>query len=162
MSASNSSRDLLLERLAQDFVERHRRGERPLLSDYTDRHPELAADIRELFPALVQLEHLKPIAGDLTGPFAGVAADTARGQPDRAGDRPRRHGCRLRGRAGVAGPARGAEGTARPGPAGCEVPTAVPAGSPVGGPAASHQYCPGLRRGRTGRPTLLRHAVHPG
>src|SRR5262249_23105258 len=31
-------------------------------------HPELAGDIRELFPALVQIEQLKPATGDLTGP----------------------------------------------------------------------------------------------
>jgi hypothetical protein len=69
MSASDSSRDALLERLAEEFVERQRRGERPALAEYTDRHPELAAEIRDLFPALAQIERLKPAAGDLTGGF---------------------------------------------------------------------------------------------
>jgi WD40 repeat protein/serine/threonine protein kinase len=86
MSVPDSSRDLRLERLAEEFVERHRRGECPPLSDYTERYPELAADIRELFPALVRLEHLKPVAGDLSGPFVGPVMDTARGQPERLGD----------------------------------------------------------------------------
>jgi WD40 repeat protein/serine/threonine protein kinase len=67
MPSSDSSRDALLERLAEEFVERHRRGERPALSEYADRHPDLAAEIRDLFPALVKIEHLKPVAGDLTG-----------------------------------------------------------------------------------------------
>jgi serine/threonine protein kinase/WD40 repeat protein/Tfp pilus assembly protein PilF len=68
MPSSDSSRDVLLERLAAEFVERQRRGELPPLSEYTARHPDLAADIRDLFPALVQIEQLKPPA-DATGRF---------------------------------------------------------------------------------------------
>src|SRR5262249_26208304 len=68
MPSSDSSRDVLLERLAAEFVERHRKGEHPPLSEYTQRYPDLAADIRELFPALVQIESLKP-AADPTGAF---------------------------------------------------------------------------------------------
>src|SRR5205085_5413573 len=68
MPSSDSSRDVMLEQLAAEFVERHRQGERPPLSEYTERYPDLAGDIRELFPALVQLEKLKP-ATDLTGEF---------------------------------------------------------------------------------------------
>src|SRR5262249_22711250 len=70
MPSSDSSRDVLLERLAEEFVERHRRGEHPALSEYINRHPHLAADIRDLFPALIQVEKLKPVAGDLIGAFA--------------------------------------------------------------------------------------------
>ena len=62
MPSSNSSRDVMLEQLAADFVERHRQGMHPPLSEYTDRYPDLAADIRDLFPALVQIEKLKPPA----------------------------------------------------------------------------------------------------
>jgi serine/threonine protein kinase/WD40 repeat protein len=69
MPSSDSSRNALLERLAEEFVERHRKGEHPALSEYSDRHPDLAAEIRDLFPALVRIEHLKPAAGDLTGDF---------------------------------------------------------------------------------------------
>jgi WD40 repeat protein/serine/threonine protein kinase len=72
MPSSDSSRDVLLEQLAAEFVERHRGGEHPPLSEYTARHPDLAADIRELFPALVQLEQLKPPA-DATGAFESTA-----------------------------------------------------------------------------------------
>ena len=35
---------------------RFRRGERPALKEYTDRYPELAEEIRELFPAMVEVE----------------------------------------------------------------------------------------------------------
>ena len=37
-----------VEQLAEEFLERYRRGERPALSEYIDRHPELADEIREL------------------------------------------------------------------------------------------------------------------
>src|SRR4051794_24396920 len=65
MIESSSTPDPLDE-LAEEFVERHRRGERPPLSEFVARHPELAVEIRELFPALVTLERLKPVSGDLT------------------------------------------------------------------------------------------------
>jgi len=55
---SASSRDPL-DRLAESFLERFRRGERPSLGEYIAAHPELADDIRELFPALVEVEQLK-------------------------------------------------------------------------------------------------------
>jgi serine/threonine protein kinase/WD40 repeat protein/tetratricopeptide (TPR) repeat protein len=86
MPSSDSSREALLERLSEEFIERHRRGERPALSEYADRHPELAADIRDLFPALVKIEHLKPVAGDLTGAFIphGDAANSH--TPEQLGD----------------------------------------------------------------------------
>ena len=48
-----------LDRLAESFLERFRRGERPSLHEYTAAYPELAEDIRDLFPALVEVEQLK-------------------------------------------------------------------------------------------------------
>jgi hypothetical protein len=45
-----------LEQLAESFLARLRAGERPSLEEYAARHPELAADIRELFPALMVME----------------------------------------------------------------------------------------------------------
>ena len=41
MSASTSGPDLF-NRLADEFADRYRRGERPPLSEYTDKYPELA------------------------------------------------------------------------------------------------------------------------
>ena len=46
----------LLDQLAEEFADRYRRGERPSLREYTDRHPDLAKEIRELFPALVEVD----------------------------------------------------------------------------------------------------------
>jgi WD40 repeat protein/serine/threonine protein kinase len=85
MSDPGSGRDLL-EQLAEDFIERHRRGERPALTEYTDRHPELGDAIRDLFPALVKLEALKPGSGDPTGPFAPHSALAEGARLKRLGD----------------------------------------------------------------------------
>jgi len=48
-----------LDLVAAEFADRCRRGERPLIKDYAERHPELADDIRELFPTIVELETAK-------------------------------------------------------------------------------------------------------
>src|SRR5262249_5726902 len=45
-----------VELLAEEFLDRKRRGERPTLQEYLDRRPELAAEIRDLFPALLMME----------------------------------------------------------------------------------------------------------
>ena len=84
MSESGSDRDSV-ERLAEEFIARYRRGERPALSEYTYRHPEHANEIMELFPALVKIEQLKPVAGDVTGPFAGAADLAGTPRPERIG-----------------------------------------------------------------------------
>jgi serine/threonine protein kinase/WD40 repeat protein len=45
-------------RVAEAFLARYRRGERPSLSEYIATYPELAEQIRDLFPALVVMEEL--------------------------------------------------------------------------------------------------------
>jgi eukaryotic-like serine/threonine-protein kinase len=61
-----------VERLAEEFIARTRRGERPTLAEYTTRYPELASEIRELFPALLVMEDLGNSPQSTTGPhFAG-------------------------------------------------------------------------------------------
>src|SRR5438034_4680728 len=59
MAADSSARYVLLNHLAEEFAERYRRGEHPALQDYVDRHPELGDDIREFFPAMVEVEQVK-------------------------------------------------------------------------------------------------------
>jgi serine/threonine protein kinase/WD40 repeat protein/Flp pilus assembly protein TadD len=54
--------------LAEEFVGRYRKGERPALSEYTARHPDLAGRIRDLFPALVVMEAAGSTAGAEVGP----------------------------------------------------------------------------------------------
>jgi len=48
-----------IEILAEEFVQRHRRGEQPTVAEYVDTHPELADEIRGLFPTIVAMERLK-------------------------------------------------------------------------------------------------------
>jgi serine/threonine-protein kinase len=55
-----------VEQLAEEFLERQRRGEQPSITEYTQRYPELADEIKDLFPALVVVEQLKPTPDNLT------------------------------------------------------------------------------------------------
>ena len=54
MSISESEQYNLLDRLAEEFAARLRRGERPALRESTDPDPEPAEEIRERFPAMVK------------------------------------------------------------------------------------------------------------
>ncbi len=85
MTDTSSERDPV-EALAEEFLERFRRGERPALSEYTDQYPALADQIRDLFPALVMMEDVRADAAQATGPQADDAA-LAEGRPlERLGD----------------------------------------------------------------------------
>jgi serine/threonine protein kinase/WD40 repeat protein/tetratricopeptide (TPR) repeat protein len=84
-SSSESNR---LDELAEEFVARHRRGERPSLSEYANKYPELAEQIREVFPALVVMEDVRPQPAALS-PASGQDAAAATGdgkQLERLGD----------------------------------------------------------------------------
>jgi WD40 repeat protein/serine/threonine protein kinase len=73
MATLGSERYLLLDRLADEFVERCRRGERPSLQEYVDQHPDLADDIRDCFPALAEVEQVKENRRELTEPPCNVS-----------------------------------------------------------------------------------------
>ena len=74
MAISNSSESgdyALFDELAEEFAERYRRGERPSLQEYVERCPEMGDEIRELFPALVEVEQAEEVlegAADCTAP----------------------------------------------------------------------------------------------
>ena len=74
MATLSSERYVLLNRLADEFAERYRRGERPSLQEYVDRHPDLADDIREYFPALVEVERVKENRREVQEPPRAVPA----------------------------------------------------------------------------------------
>ncbi|HEY2157896.1 MAG TPA: serine/threonine-protein kinase, partial [Isosphaeraceae bacterium] len=60
MNTSSGSRDYeRFDELAEEFAERYRRGERPSLEEYVDRLPEMADEIREMFPALIEVEQVE-------------------------------------------------------------------------------------------------------
>jgi serine/threonine protein kinase/WD40 repeat protein len=69
--------EVLVDQLAEEFVLRYRHGERPSLQEYLDRYPELADDIRTLFPALVEMEQVKEDQNDVL-PLAAGATPTVR------------------------------------------------------------------------------------
>jgi serine/threonine protein kinase/WD40 repeat protein/Tfp pilus assembly protein PilF len=74
-----------VEILAEEFLERYRRGERPAVTDYVVNHPELSAEIREVFPALLAIEAASPHRAALDSPDR---SSTRRDDlmPDRLGD----------------------------------------------------------------------------
>src|SRR5262245_37908550 len=68
MNSSSSGKFNRLDDLAQEFAARLRAGEHPSLQEYIERNPDLADDIRELFPALAQVEQAGEIASVVEPP----------------------------------------------------------------------------------------------
>jgi serine/threonine-protein kinase len=66
MSASSNARGPV-ELLADEFLARCKRGEKPTIKEYCDLHPELADEIRDVFEALLMVEDLKPGSSDVSG-----------------------------------------------------------------------------------------------
>src|SRR5262249_22073681 len=64
MPADSSANYALLGRLADEFADRYRKGERPSLKEYIDRYPDLAEQIREFFPAMAEIEQVKEDRGE--------------------------------------------------------------------------------------------------
>ena len=56
---ANVDRDPV-EQLAEEFLDRRRRGQQVSIADYAQRRPDLAERIRELFPTLLLMEDLRP------------------------------------------------------------------------------------------------------
>ncbi|MFI5455450.1 MAG: protein kinase [Isosphaerales bacterium] len=78
-----------VDELAEQYLRRRRRGERPTPAEYAARYPEHAARILELFPALDFIEGLKPTPEEHAG-FSGDAGDVVEpagvGRPRQLGD----------------------------------------------------------------------------
>jgi eukaryotic-like serine/threonine-protein kinase len=84
MAVDDVERDDLLDRLGEEFAARLRRGEQPSLKEYADGYPELADEIRELFPAMFQVERAKEICLDWDN--ADQAHATVTPLPPQVGD----------------------------------------------------------------------------
>jgi serine/threonine protein kinase len=54
-----------VEVLAEDFFRRRRQGESPTLTEYVDKYPMLASEIRDLFPTLAMVEELGERQSDM-------------------------------------------------------------------------------------------------
>jgi serine/threonine-protein kinase len=77
-TSSDSSQDRNpVEALADEFLQRQRGGERPTLEEYCRRHPELADEIREVFPVLIRMEEFRSDGPDDSTGEVAIAA-TAR------------------------------------------------------------------------------------
>ena len=85
MADATASR-ISVEKLAEDFLERKRRGEKPTVSEYLERFPDLADEIRDVFPVLGMVEDFKPGSGDMTGSFAGAEIPGMEKPLERLGD----------------------------------------------------------------------------
>src|SRR5262249_21234625 len=70
----SESRDAIVLELAEEFLDRYRKGERPPLREYIDRHPELASEIKEVFPAMAMLENIAVVDESLDEPADRAAA----------------------------------------------------------------------------------------
>ncbi len=76
-SDASASRPDTFDSLAEDYLRRRRRGERPTPAEYAARYPKHAGRILELFPALDLIERLKPSPED----DASVSEDLGGGKP---------------------------------------------------------------------------------
>jgi hypothetical protein len=75
------------DRAAESFLGRLRSGDHPSITEYALRHPALAEEIRDLFPALVEMEGIKLDLGGTTGPMSNRRGPwQTPGTPDRLGD----------------------------------------------------------------------------
>ena len=78
MSSSSKNTDAQMWKLVNEFTQRLEAGEKPSIEEYCQQHPELADEIRELFPTVEEL-------GDLEATQPSVAA-TEVPLPDQIGD----------------------------------------------------------------------------
>jgi hypothetical protein len=67
VSDSSADRDPL-DRLAEEFVARLRRGEHPAVSEYVERHPDLADQVYGWATEAPPTHHLRPDRRGQTGP----------------------------------------------------------------------------------------------
>jgi eukaryotic-like serine/threonine-protein kinase len=74
--------------IVESFLDRFRKGERPALDEYLARHPDLAVELRELIPALVELEAAGVVRNlSATGAYESrLSAGVSPTLPERLGD----------------------------------------------------------------------------
>ena len=73
-----------VEQLAEQFAQEQRSGQNPSIEAYAQQHPEHAAEIRDLFPALLVIEELSP-AGETRNRHED-ATNAGPPVPERIGD----------------------------------------------------------------------------
>ncbi len=56
MAAQQSNQAEPFEQLVDEFISRHRDGERPSAEEYARQHPHLATEVRRYFPIIALVE----------------------------------------------------------------------------------------------------------
>lgn len=82
--SDRKTRDASVDDLAEEFARRWRDGERPTVEEYATRYPHWANEIRELFPAVLVMEELKPRRQDQVP--SRPAPKSIHGAPERLGE----------------------------------------------------------------------------
>src|SRR5262245_24838383 len=85
MSTTDGRRNPV-EALAEEFLDRCRRGESATPEEYAEAHPGLAGETRALFPALLMMEDLGRDSGGKTGSVTSGGAAIAGVTAGRLGD----------------------------------------------------------------------------
>ena len=81
-----ASDPISVEALAEEYLERRRRGEHPTMAEYAARYPHLADEIRAFFPVLGLVEDYKPGSSDATGSLGGASPPGHVAPHERLGD----------------------------------------------------------------------------
>jgi serine/threonine protein kinase/tetratricopeptide (TPR) repeat protein len=84
MSSSSDERGPV-ELLADEFLVRCKRGEKPTIKEYCTAHPKLADEIRDVFEAVLMVEDLKPGSDEVSGSL-GEGAQVAGKRLQQVGD----------------------------------------------------------------------------
>src|SRR5689334_3847275 len=75
-----------VEALAEEFLERKRRGEPASPEEYAEAHPELVEEILALFPALLMMEDPAGDSGGKTGSLTGASGAVVGSTTGRIGE----------------------------------------------------------------------------
>ena len=148
-----------LDRLAEEFTERCRRGESPSVSEYESRYPEYAARIRKLLPAVAMIEQLgrRTLVAELAQAPRRFRCAWRVPRLPRAGTR--RHGRRLRGVPGIARADAALKVIHRVSLDARRL-GAIPAQGAGGRSASPYEHRPDLRSRRARGTPFLCHAIH--
>lgn len=84
--SQSESRSAIVLGMAEEFIDRLRRGERPSVREYIDRQPDLADEIREVFPAMAMMENIALADESLNGGSSGAATASTGRAPEQLGD----------------------------------------------------------------------------
>ncbi len=75
-----------VEELAEEFLARRRQGDKVSVTDYAEKHPQLARRIRDLFPTLLLMEEMRPDTASSRGRGSAPAQAFPPGTLQRLGD----------------------------------------------------------------------------